>query len=402
MKRASLALLLCLLLLLVSPTSLASARAGVLRVPLHRTPKTLDEYLTHAGHERQTRSTTSGSPWRQPVATGNSDYYAHVTVGTPPQSFTVLLKTDAGGMWIPSAMCPTQTYDVCKNHQRYQRDRSSTYVREGQAMGYGGMVAELSYDTVTLGGSSVTGQSFAEVFQYNYNDNSFPYDGLLGLDIVQHVFSNDASIFRNMESQGLIDQIVYGLYYGKNASDPTDAGGLIIGGRDPSLYEGKLTYLPSMYDVMWQFAVKEVMLLASPDMPSLCPGGCTAVPGSGSHFIISSQAAMDTLHKHLGATAFLGDHTYHFDCNSLEKLQPVYFLIEGAFLKLPWQSYVDKVMDATGNVVCLSSFVGTYDVTGPLGTGNGFYLGDAFFNSIYVEFDPDNQRMGFAQSKYSH
>ena len=61
--------------------------------------------------------------------------------------------------------------------------RSSTYMRGGQMLGYGGMVAEVSYDTVSLGGVSVTGQSFEEVIQYNYQDSSIPYDGLLGLDI---------------------------------------------------------------------------------------------------------------------------------------------------------------------------------------------------------------------------
>ena len=402
MEALSPALLLCLLLLLVSPTSLARARAGVLRVPLQRRPKTLEEYLTHARHERQTALTSS--PHRQAVTTINSDYFITVTVGTPPQPFTVVIKMDANGMWIPSSMCPVDMYDMCRNHRRYRHDLSETYVRGGQMYGWGHMDAQLSYDTVSVGGASVTGQCFAEVIQYRYNDTSIPYDGTWGLNLrlAKHIFSNDSALFRNMVDQGVIDGIVFGLYYSKDLSDPTNAGELIIGGRDPSLYKGKLTYVPSMYDVIWQFKVTEVILLRSPDMPSLCPYGCTAVPGTGSHFIVSSQAAMDTLHKYLGATAFLGDFTYHFDCDSLDTLQPVYFVIDGAFLKLPWQSYVDKVMDDAGNVVCLSSFVGTEDAEYLAPFPNGFYLGDAFFTSIYVEFDADNQRMGFAQSKYSH
>lgn len=256
-------------------------------------------------------------------------------------------------------------------------------------------MAELSYDTVEIAGQSVKGQSFAEVFQYDYNDSSIPYDGLLGLDIVQHVFSNDASIFVNMIQQDVIDEIVYGLYFLKNSSDPNKSGGLIVGGRDDSLFHGNLTYVPSTYDVMWQFKINEILLLES-DLPPLCKGGCTAVPRSGSHFIVSGHDLIDELHRRLGAT-LSDDHTYHFNCSTLHKLQPVYFSIGTAIFELPWQSYVDRVMGSQGEIVCLSSFVGTYDLaTYNLGT-YGFSLGDAFFTSVYVEFDADRQRMGFAQ-----
>ena len=384
-----------LLLLLVG----LSASTRVHKVHIQRKPKTFRGYLDSARQDAlfhtKGKVGASASPWRQDVGTINSDFFATITVGTPPQMFSVVLKTGTGGLWIPSAMCPTWRYDMCKDHRRYERDRSETYVREGQAMGYGGMVAELSYDTVGIAGQSVKGQSFAEVSQYYYNDSSIPYDGLLGLDIVQHWFSNDASIFTNMIRQDIIDEIVYGLYFLKNSSDPNKSGGLIIGGRDHSLFHGNLTYVPSTYDVMWQFNINEIILLES-DLPPLCKGGCTAVPQSGSHFIISGHGLIDELHRRLGAT-FSDDHTYHFDCSSLHKLQPVYFSIGTALLELPWQSYVDRVMGPQGEIVCLSSFVGTYD----LGTYDldtyGFSLGDAFFTSVYVEFDPDRQRMGFAQ-----
>lgn len=394
MERQYVVLLVLLLLLN------ASAHAGVHKVHIQRKPKNFEEYVSSAGREAQAFSQMglglSPGPWNQDVETFSSDYCITVTIGTPPQPFSVLLRTNFEGMWVPSAMCPIETYDMCRDHRRYDRSKSTTYVREGQMFGFGHMYSELSYDTVGIAGQRVKGQSFAEAFQYAYNDSSIPYDGLLGLGMRQRIFSNDSSIFTNMIEQNIIDEIVYGMYFLKNSSDPSKSGGLVIGGRDPTLFHGNLTYVPSTYDTVWQFNINEILLLES-DLPPLCKGGCTAVPYSGSHFIISSSNLMDELHRRLGAITFNDDHTYHFNCNGLHKLQPIYFSIGTALFELPWQNYVDEVVGPQGETICLSSFVGVEDSDTSAGFKDGFSLGDAFFTSVYMEFDASQQRMGFGQ-----
>ena len=391
---AQCAVVLVLLLLVVT----VSAIAGVHKLHVQRKPKSFEEYVSSAQREAQafSRVGVSAGPWNQDVETFSSDYCTSITIGTPPQTFSVILRTDVEGMWVPSSMCPVEIYDMCRDHRRYDRTMSSTYVRGGQMFGFGHMYSELSYDTVGIAGQSVKGQSFAEAFQYGYNDSSIPYDGLLALGMRQRIFSNDSSIFTNMIEQDIIDEIVYGMYFLKNSSDPSKSGGLVIGGRDPSLFYGNLTYVPSTYDNVWQFNINEILLLES-QLPPLCKGGCTAVPYTGSHFIISSSELIDELHRRLGAATFNDDHTYHFDCSSLHKLQPIYFSIGTALLELPWQSYVDIVMGPQGEIICLSSFVGVDDLGGSDGFPPGFSLGDAFFTSVYMEFDASKQRMGFGQ-----
>lgn len=343
---------------------------------------------------------SDSDPRRVPLAVRSSDFFGWIQVGTPPQSFTVMLHCSPNNIWIPSALCPIDTYDVCKHHRRYDRHASFTYQPGGMNVGYLGMVAEGSVDTVTLGGLGVANQSFFEVFQYNYNDDHFPYDGLLGIKF-------EVSIFSNMMHQHLVDSSVFGVYFVKNSSSPADSGGLVVGGRDSSLYQGRLSYAGLTWKVEWQFTVDEVLLLNSPDMPSLCPGGagCFGTPLISSHFIASCRWAIDTLHRYLGASVYADGHTYHFDCAELEGLPPVYFSVGNALLRVPWQSYVDKLVGPAGELVCLSSFV-ALDDAGSGGddsdTRNGWLLGDAFFTSVYVEFDAENGRLGFAQSIYSH
>ena len=53
---------------------------------------------------------------------GNLAYYLPIEVGTPPQSFNVLLDTASDALWIPSADCTS-----CKNFQYFKANQSSTY-----------------------------------------------------------------------------------------------------------------------------------------------------------------------------------------------------------------------------------------------------------------------------------
>lgn len=321
--------------------------------------------------------------------TQDSDYFIQITVGTPPQSFNVSLNTYMSGLWIPSSKCPTKTYEICKNHNRYNHENSSSYEKEGQVAGYAGMVADLAYDIVAVAGQSVANQSFAEVVQYNTSDPYLPYDGIWGLNmnLNQTVFFNDTSILKNMVDQNIMESALYGLYYHKNSTSRAQAGGLILGGRNASLYAGDLLYVNTTLNTAWQFTVDKVLLFGS-KMPPLCTeGGCQAVLDTGSRYIVAGHRLMDSLHRYLGATVFAKNYTYQFNCSALEKLLPVYFSVGQSVFQVPWQSYVVKVEGK-----CLSSFVGVDDLAGTY-----WYLGDPFFASVYVEFDADNRRVGLGQ-----
>lgn len=392
MKPVYLALVVVLLLSSLPPAHM------YLKVSLHTKTKSLSEHLTHARRERDLHrlQVSSSDPDRVTLEFKSSHYIGNLTVGTPPQNFSVVLNTLITGLWIPSALCPTNEYDVCKNHRQYDRNASTTYEMNGQTAGLAGMLAKLSLDTVSLADISVTNQSFAEVIKYRNSYTPVPYDGLLGLGLSQNatVFYNDSSLFKNMVLQNLTQEMVYGVYLIKNGSDASDAGGLIVGGRNKSLYAGDLTYVDSMSKDAWEFEV--TVLLVNSEIPKLCDG-CRAVPNSASRFIATNHRTMDTLHKYLGAIVFADDYTYQFNCSNLADLQTVYLSIGHALFRLPWQSYVDILKGSDGKTVCVSTFVGLDDIN-----GYDWYLGEPFFASVYVEFDIQRERVGFAQSIYSH
>ena len=393
-----------MLVLLPLCASLVSTNSFI-KLPVQERTKTLKEHLAHvkaevhsqnAAHSLR-RSVRDSPPYHVTVGNRSTNFFCNISIGTPPQNFTVLLRTDITAVWVPSSLCPVDRFDMCRNHRQYNRTLSKTYRRNGQRFGDNGMYCELSYDTVSLGGASVVNQSFAEAFQYIYNDTGIPYDGLFGLGLRQRIFSNDSSIFVNMIQQNVIDSIVFGIYYRKNSTDPNDSGGLIIGGRNESVYKKNLVYVNCTSQYLWQFTVDLVFLNTTDKQTlKLCPHGCTGYPGIGSHFISASRKDLDKLHHYLGAVYSADDHTYLFNCSALEDIQPVYICIGKNPFKLPWQSFVDKVAGPTTHEICISSFVAYDDNT----TSGAWTFGDAFFTSVYVEFDADKGRMGFGQSRF--
>jgi saccharopepsin len=93
----------------------------------------------------------------------NSQYFTNITIGTPPQSFRVVLDTGTSNLWIPSVQC---TSIACFLHAKYDSTQSSTYKANGTAFSspYGSGTVEgfVSQDKVEVGDLTIQNQLFAE------------------------------------------------------------------------------------------------------------------------------------------------------------------------------------------------------------------------------------------------
>jgi cathepsin D len=319
-------------------------------------------------------------------------YYGNISIGTPPQHFTVIFDTGSSNLWVPSAECdPTDR--ACKIHHKYFHNRSSTYVPNGKNFsiqyGTGSLTGFLSQDTVTVAGISVKNQVFGEATQQpgsTFIDDKF--DGILGMAWPSIAVDQVTPVFQNMVSQGLVGKPVFGFYLDRDDETGELGGELILGGTDPTHYIGNLEYVPLAQETYWLFKMNGITI--DQKKSSYCSGGCSAIADTGTSVIVGPISEISQLNQQLGAKEDQGD--YFFDCNTIDSLPNVGFMINSMTFELSGPEYVVNVTQA-GQRFCLSGFQGI-ELPEPL-----WILGDTFIGIYYTEFDVVNKRIGVARAR---
>ncbi|CAD7092986.1 unnamed protein product [Hermetia illucens] len=349
---------------------LALANSELLRVKLHKIKKSVRSRIADEGLYNSDDST----------------YYGKITIGTPPQPFTVLFDTGSSNLWIPSKSC---TSAICTPHNRYNSAASSTYVKNGEsffiAYGTGELEGFLSKDTVTIAGLSVKGQTFAEATSLAEMFQYVKFDGILGLGYTSISQDNVTPVLYNMYSQKLIKSPVFSFYLKRNMADPDDGGQLVFGGADPKHYTGSFTFVPVDDQGYWQFKMDGGSLGAY----KFCVGGCQAIVDSGTSLVTGPPDTIEEIYKLLNATEnSIG--MIAVDCNKVSSLPTISFTLGGKSLTLEPKDYIVKTPYG-----CEVGFGYNYSY----GYGPDWILGDVFMGKYYTQFDMANNRVGFAVAK---
>ena len=97
-----------------------------------------------------------------------------MTIGTPPQTFTVVPDTGSANLWVYSSGCQSP---ACSTHQTYNASKSSTYFADGRAFNTDDGSGIVDEDVVAFGG--VTAKMFFGAVTKEKEETKF--DGILGL-----------------------------------------------------------------------------------------------------------------------------------------------------------------------------------------------------------------------------
>uniref|UniRef100_A0A8C9FSH7 Peptidase A1 domain-containing protein n=1 Tax=Pavo cristatus TaxID=9049 RepID=A0A8C9FSH7_PAVCR len=301
-------------------------------------------------------------------------YVGTISIGTPPQQFSVIFDTGSANLWVPSVYCSSP---ACANHQRFDPARSSTYRSTATSVaawyGTGSMVGVLAYDTVTV---SIQGVQNQMVGLSQWEPGSFlvhvPFDGFLGLAFPRIAASGATPLFDSMMSQGLVAQDLFSIYL-----TPHERNGsfVLFGGIDSSCFTGNLSWIPlTRWDVAWVGALVSRR---------------TAILDSGTSMLAGPGHGVRRIHYRMGATRSpSGLHTVR--CGSV--LPDVVFVIAGTQFPLPPQSYI--LQDGS----CMSGFE-AYAL--PTAADELWILGSIFLRRYYSVFD-SQQHGGAGARRLKH
>uniref|UniRef100_A0A8C9XYK2 Cathepsin D-like n=2 Tax=Sander lucioperca TaxID=283035 RepID=A0A8C9XYK2_SANLU len=384
---------------------LITQSAAIFRVPLHKT-RSLRRLMSDNGmslEELQALARSTGAPDSSPSPKVpverltnfmDAQYYGMISIGTPPQDFTVLFDTGSSNLWVPSIHCSFLDL-ACWLHHRYNSKKSSTFVQNGTQFsiryGRGSLSGYISGDTVSVAGLSVPGQQFGEaVKQPGITFAVARFDGVLGMAYPSISVANVTPVFDTAMAAKLLPQNIFSFYISR---DPKAAvgGELMLGGTDPQYYTGDLHYVNVTRKAYWQIMMSGVDV---GNQLTLCKAGCQAIVDTGTSLIVGPKEEIRALHKAIGALPLLMGE-YLIDCKRIPSLPAISFNIGGKTFNLTGEDYVVQESQL-GRSICLSGFM-AMDIPPP--AGPLWILGDVFIGRYYTVFDRNADRVGFAPAK---
>uniref|UniRef100_A0A8C7TGB5 Peptidase A1 domain-containing protein n=1 Tax=Oncorhynchus mykiss TaxID=8022 RepID=A0A8C7TGB5_ONCMY len=401
----------CLKILYITIALLIAHSSAIIRIPLHKT-RSMRRLMSDNGMSfeqlQDMAKTVGGAGTNVPINTPSpkvpverltnfmdAQYYGVISIGTPPQDFTVLFDTGSSNLWVPSIHC--SFLDVaCWLHHRYNSKKSSSYVQNGTKFsiqyGRGSLSGFISGDTVSVSGLfCVTGQQFGEAIkQPGITFAVARFDGVLGMGYPTISVRNITPVFDTAMAAKLLPQNIFSFYISR---DPSAAvgGELMLGGTDPLYYTGDLHYVNVTRKAYWQIEMNNVEV---GNQLTLCKAGCQAIVDTGTSLITGPVEEVRALHKAIGALPLLMGE-YWIDCKKVPSLPVIAFNLGGKMFNLTGDDYILKESQM-GLKICLSGFM-AMDIPPP--AGPLWILGDVFIGRYYSVFDRDADRMGFAPAK---
>ncbi|KAL2360145.1 Vacuolar protease A [Blastomyces dermatitidis] len=317
----------------------------------------------------------------------NAQYYSEITIGTPPQTFKVVLDTGSSNLWVPSSECGSI---ACYLHNKYDSSTSSTYQKNGSEFairyGSGSLSGFVSQDTVRIGDLTIKSQLFAEATNEPGLAFAFGrFDGILGLGYDTISVNKIPPPFYEMVNQGLLDEPVFSFYLG-DANIEDDDSEAVFGGINKDHYTGELVMIPLRRKAYWEV-----------DLDAITFGKETAqlettgvILDTGTSLIALPSTLAELLNKEIGAKkSFNGQYT--IDCTKRDGLPDLTFTLTGHNFTIGPYDYILEVQGS-----CISSFMGMDfpEPVGPLAI-----LGDAFLRRYYSVYDMGNHSVGLAKCK---
>ncbi|XP_005426559.1 pepsin A-3 [Geospiza fortis] len=310
----------------------------------------------------------------------DDEYFGTISIGTPPQEFTVVFDTGSSNLWVPSVFCSSP---ACRNHNRFNPAESSTFLSTNDtlfiAYGTGSMTGVLGYDTVDVAGINVRNQIFGlaetepgDFFYYT------PFDGILGLAFPSIASSGATPVFDNMMVENLVDKNLFSVYLSRD-----DEGGsfVLFGAIDPYYTTRGISWIPLSAETYWQISMESVSVSGT---PVACSSGCQAIVDTGTTLLAVPIRAFRTLMRRLGASS-----SGEISCEAIRNLPSLIFHINGKEFPVPPRAYVLR-----SNGYCTLALQG---MDAPTEEGELWILGDVFIREYYVIFDRANNKVGLSR-----
>jgi len=316
-------------------------------------------------------------------------YVGTIQLGTPAQNFQIILDTGSSNLWVPDKTCNAA---ACNGKNKYDKDKSSTYVANGQRWsiryGTGSASGILGQDKLCLGDSMLCFNT--QVFGMATTIAPFfaqqPLDGILGLGwpaiSVDHVVPPMQNLLPTL------DQPLFTVWLARvGAQDNVANGGLFTyGALDPVHCSATINYVPLTAQTYWQFLMTGVSVGTFSQNQNW-----QVISDTGTSLIGGPTSTTRSMALAVGGKYDASQGLYFVPCSGT--YAPIVYTIGGMQYTIPQNQWVEP--DSPGSNNC---YLTIFDF-GSAGFGPAWILGDTFIRSYCNIYHIGNKAIGFAALK---
>merc|ERR1719262_2147304 len=311
-------------------------------------------------------------------------YWGMITVGKPPQDFSVIFDTGSGNLIIPSTDCKA---DGCRPHAKYDKSASSSSQAitnsrdEGSAeitFGTGRVSGDFYKDKLCIGDNLCFDANFIAAEKMTTEPfQEIPFDGIMGLGFKDLSMGDGFNIVDDLYAKGALPNGQFSFYL-------TDGGDseVTFGGYKPEYLASDIVWAPVKRESYWQVSIDDITFDNQPK--NLRGGECRVAVGTGTSMLAGPSDLVDKLSSMVNAKS---------DCSNFASLPKLGFQVGDKVLNLMPDDYMDRSeSDCSFSLMAL-------DVPPP--KGPLFIFGDPFLRRFVTIFDNGNSggpRVGFAVS----
>ena len=310
-----------------------------------------------------------------------SYYSASITIGSPPQTFSVDVDTGSSDLWVLSSTTgktPSFNTSGSSTYTDLQTSFTINYV-DGNAAGW------WATDDVGIAGATIQNQQFAIVDQPNAGS------GILGVGLmsVESISSKYPNVPQSLVNEGITLQNAYSLFL-DNLQAST--GSILFGGVQPTKYAGTLQTVPIVSTSTLSVHVNQISV--DNQNMNLYGNSIQVLLDSGTSLTYLKDEIVQQIASQVGATWYQnygGYYTTSFNPNA-----NVTYYFSGAPITVPASEVLisSSIYGGPQNSHMLT--IMPYSLA-----SNYTILGDSFLRAAYVVYDLYNMEISLAQSSFS-
>ncbi|KAI0065993.1 acid protease [Artomyces pyxidatus] len=334
---------------------------------------------------------------------GDTSYFAPVSIGTPGQTFDMVLDTGSSDLWVTTTAC-----DACPpNTPEYDTSKSSTLKVSNNPIslkyGSGAASGTLAQDTVTMGPFTISNQIFVTVDSISSGLIDGELAGIMGLAFDSIAASGATPFWQALVNANQFSSPEFSFFITRFVNDPNaseeEVGGVLtLGGTNSTYFQGDIDFQNFPAGSQTSFWLQQVSAVTVQGASVSVPGGDAALAAidTGTTLIGAPTDAVNAIWAAVpGSQALGGDHAgfFAYPCKTT-------LAISLAFGGKSWPiSNADMNLGSVGQNLCMGAI---FDITQGTsvtpGSGNpSWIVGDTFLKNVYSVFRANPPSVGFAQ-----